>query len=184
MSDPPALSLPAAPKLPSLEAVSAIAKGPEQPAGSPTELYARIGRGAMACWFGAKGALKKDYIYHADAEPASRGGQAEIVIHQRDPSQPNPRGPKAFRVRILPAAGETATVETENLKIPDAMAATMIADVARWSKGENGCSEGSAAAGWSPAQADAGKDKAAGAKKSAKAKSKTDAAPAPQKQSQ
>ena len=51
----------------------------EQGAGSATEIYSRIATGAMGCWFGASGPLKKDYIYHADADAPSRGGKAEIV---------------------------------------------------------------------------------------------------------
>ena len=151
MSDGPGLSLPA---LPSVASISAIGAGTsERPVGSATDLYARVGRGAMACWFGANGPLKLGYIYHAEAEPASRGGGSEIIIHQREVGQPNPRGPKAYRIKIDPA-GEAATIATENLKMPEASGRAMTADVERWSKGEAACAGSSAVAGWSPKAAE------------------------------
>lgn len=135
------------PKLPSVSDLAPAA--PDQPAGSATELYARIARGANACWFAANGPLKKAYIYHAEADAPSRGGKAEITIHQRDPSQANPRGPKAYYVRILPEA-ESAKIETQNVAMPDQAATEMQADVERWSRGEQGCIGKSTAADWAP----------------------------------
>ena len=165
VNEPPSLNLPA---MPSLANVSAIgASNSERASNSPTEFYARIGRGAMACWFGANGPLKLGYIYHAEAEPASRGGKAEIVIHARELGQPNPRGPKVYRVNIVPV-GETASVQPENLRMPEAVGASMTADVERWSKGESACSSQPVAGSWSPQAPEAGKKtpgaKATGAK--------------------
>ena len=145
----PSLALPA---LPSLGDVASIGAGKsERPVGSATEVYSRVASGAMSCWFGAAGPLKKDYIYHAEADAPSRGGKSEITIHVRDPAQPNPRGAKAYRINIEPA-GETASLATENLKMPDAYANAMTSDVGRWSKGDQGCAGAStaAAAGWAP----------------------------------
>ena len=140
------------PQLPSLAAVAAIGAGTsERPVGSATEVYARVALGANTCWFGANGPLKKDYIYHAEADAPSRGGKSEIVIHARDVTQPNPRGAKASRIHIEPA-GEAATLETENLKMTEPVAAAMTSDVGRWSKGDQGCAGASTAmaAGWLP----------------------------------
>ena len=112
------------PSVPSVGAISqqATAQPPSAPAypatgsdrdrsrvrsGSATEIYSRMPRGAMSCWFTVGGPLKKDYIFHATADAPSRGGKAEIVIHQRDPSQPNPRGAKAYLIDIEPT-GETS----------------------------------------------------------------------------
>jgi hypothetical protein len=104
----------------------------------------------MTCWFGRSGPLKKDYIYHAEADAPSRGGKAEIVVHERDPTQPNPRGAKAYRINIEPAGEGSASVRAENLKMPAAFAAAMAEDVGRWSKGDQGCAGTSTAAGWGP----------------------------------
>ena len=165
------------PSLPSVGSISAIGAGSsERPLGSAIELYSRIGRGAVACWFGANGPLKLSYIYHADAEPPSRGGKAEIIIHQREPGQPNPRGAKAYWVAIEPS-GETATLQTENLKMPDAMGKGMTEDVERWSKGETACSSAASVAAWTPkAPEPAASASNPGAVKATKAKAKTEAA--------
>lgn len=143
-----ALKLPSLPSLDpnSLEAPAAN----DGPVGTPTEVYARVARGALGCWFAPEGGMKKDYIYHADAEAPSRGGSAVIVLHRRDPSQPNPRGAKYYRIRIAKDPSSSATsVKTENLKMSEALAAGLDADVRRWAHGEQGCAAQSTAAGWS-----------------------------------
>jgi hypothetical protein len=118
--------------------------------GSATDIYSRLASGAMKCWFAVGGPLKKDYVYHASAAPASRGGKADIVIHQRDTTQPNPRGLKSYIVNIQPTGESSATVRVENLKMTDAFASAMTNDVARWTKGEDGCSQAPGVAGWTP----------------------------------
>src|SRR5262245_39113927 len=85
------------PSLPSLpQLTGTVTEAPI--VGSPTEVYERIARGALACWFGASGPLKANYIYHAEAEPPGKGGKAEIVIHERDRISDNPKGPRAYRI--------------------------------------------------------------------------------------
>lgn len=149
----PTLTLPKMPELPSVASIAPAV--PERPVGSATEIYARVARGANTCWFvgsgpNQAGPLKKDYIYHAEADAPSRGGKAEIVIHVRDPAQPNPRGAKAYRINIDPD-GDGANMKTENLKMPDQVAAAMTADVNRWAKGDQGCQGASTVAGWGAA---------------------------------
>ena len=121
--------------------------------GSPTEVYSRIARGAMTCWFGARGPLKASYIYHAEAQPAAQGGKAEIVIHERDRLSEDPRGLRAFRVQITPN-GDTARVAVENLKLEAPLASSMEKDVLRWAGGAIGCTEESGA--WAPQGSAAG----------------------------
>jgi hypothetical protein len=134
------LSLPALPQI-----TGTVSEAPI--VGPPTEVYARVARGAMACWFGTSGPLKTDYVYHAEAEPASQGGKAEIVIHERDRTSDNPRGLRAYRVAITPD-GESSTLAVENLKLPEQLAKSMEADVRRWGSGAIGCSD--ADSDWSP----------------------------------
>jgi len=121
--------------------------------GSATDIYSRIATGAMACWFSVNGPLKKDYIFHAAADAPSRGGggKAVVTIHQRDLTAPNPRGPKAFVVEILPSGESSANVTVENRKMSDVYAAAMTDDISRWSKGEDGCHGPSTVAKWPPA---------------------------------
>lgn len=118
--------------------------------GSATEAYTRIGRGALTCWFGASGPLKGLYIYHADAEPPSKGGKAEIVVRTLDKTATDPRSLRAFAVDILPTP-EGTRVDVENLKVEPALAERLRADVFRWSANEEGCGEAPVTAGWSAA---------------------------------
>jgi hypothetical protein len=136
----------APPVLPSLPQITGALS--ESPAvGPPTEVYARVARGAMACWFGTAGPLKKDYVYHAEAQPPAQGGKAEIVIHERDRTSENPRGLRAFRIAIAPD-GEASSLAVENLKLPEPLAKSMQEDVRRWAAGAIGCT--GADRGWAP----------------------------------
>ena len=129
------------PKLPSLsEITGTVSQAPV--VGAPTEVYERVGRGAMACWFGTSGPLKANYIYHAEAQSAAQGGNAEIVIHERDRTViDNPKGPQAFKIGIA-KDGEATSVAVENIKLPEPMGKSMEADVRRWAAGSIGCAEG------------------------------------------
>jgi hypothetical protein len=131
--------------------------------GSATDIYSRIATGAMKCWFTVGGPLKADYVYHANAAPPSRGGKAQIIIHRRDPTQPNPRGAKAYQVDIEPTGEASATVKTENLKMTDAFGGAMTSDIKRWTNGEEGCAS-SAVAGWIPTAPQPATEAAAGTK--------------------
>lgn len=134
-------SLPALPQL-----TGTVSEAPI--VGSPTEVYERIARGALACWFGTAGPLKADYVYHAEAEPAAKGGKSEIIIHERDRLSENPKGIRAYRIAIEPE-GEATTLAVENLKLPEPMAKSMEADARRWGAGAFGCTE-MEGGGWSP----------------------------------
>ncbi len=152
--------------------------------GSATDIYSQIARGAMACWFAVNGPLKKDYIFHATADAPSRGGKAEVVIHRRDPTQPNPRGVKTYVVEIKPTGETTANVSAENRQMSDAYASAMTADITRWAKGEEGCASTSAVAGWVPAPIGPVADAPKAAKKTKKAKLKAAETKKPVQQSQ
>lgn len=144
--------------------------------GTPTELYTRIARGALTCWFGASGPLKTGFIYHAEAAPPSKGGRSEIVIRVRDKSSADPRSLRAYRIVIAP--GETGPViEVENVTIPEPLAAQLGDDVRRWAADEEGCSTTPATATWTADKgghatgaAAASKDKATGKKSGQKKK--------------
>lgn len=130
--------------VPELPKISAPV-GPPPIVGSPTEVYTRIARGALGCWFAANGPLKGTHVFHADAEPAHKGGRAEIVIHERDLTAPSPRGLKAFRIIVEPV-GDSGALTIENLKLPKPVGDAMEQDVRRWGSGAIGCGE--PALGW------------------------------------
>jgi hypothetical protein len=156
--DAPSLpSVGAAPDLGAIKPAVAPADGP-RPVGAPTEIYTRVARGILTCWFGASGPLKPAYIYHADAEPPSKGGGAVIGIHTRDKTVTDPRSIRAWKLAIIPAP-EGTTLEIVNLKLPPAYAEALERDARRWAAGEEGCApipvlgEGEAAGGLSAAGA-------------------------------
>lgn len=106
--------------------------------GHPTDVYTRIARGALTCWFGASGPLKARYIYNADAESPARGGRATIVVHERDAAAKDPRGPRAFKIDIEPE-GETAKVGFDNFTLPPETARSVKSDIDRWAADRMGC---------------------------------------------
>lgn len=135
--------------------------------GTPIEVYTRVARGVLTCWFGADGPLKARFIYHAEAEPASKGGRSEIKIMTRDREAEDPRALRAYRIVIQPSDGRTR-VEVENVRLPEPLAAQLKTDVTRWSRDEPGCGEGAVTAGWSAEEATpaaGGQNSAAGTRK-------------------
>jgi hypothetical protein len=144
-----ALNAPAALVAKSVDAIASIElpKADSDPIGTPTEIYTRIAHGAQLCWFGTHGTLKGLYIFHADAAPPSRGGMAEIIIHERDAQMPNPRGNRAFRVQITPA-GENASLMIENIRFSIEAGHRMTADVRRWARNDLTCRDDYNVKGW------------------------------------
>jgi len=105
----------------------------------PVEVYSRIARGALLCWMGPEGGLRKFYIFHADVSPTSDKTGAEITLHERDDKAENPRSARAFRVTIA-ATGSGSSVTPENFRLPPPMANIFAADVTRWAGGDTSCS--------------------------------------------
>ncbi|MGE0628041.1 MAG: hypothetical protein AB7O43_09485 [Hyphomicrobiaceae bacterium] len=144
---------PSPPKLPpavgpsslvKLEAVSLVAE-PQSFSASSAEIYSRIAKGAMLCWFGAGGRLRDAYVFQASTTPAADGGGAEIVVHERAVNQPKPWGYRAYRIVLNETSGVTGgantRIEIENLRMPDAMAQQMRHEVFRWASQNYSCSE-------------------------------------------
>lgn len=97
------------------------------------EIYSRVARGAKSCWFGAGKPLEASHVFEGKLEPESEGGAAEVAVHIRTPDQPNPRGGKVFIVSIT-KEGEGSSLVTESRRLPDALANSMRADVAKWAR--------------------------------------------------
>lgn len=105
---------------------------------SATDTYAAVARGALNCWFGANGPMKRSHIFHADANPPAKGGSAEIVLQERDASLSDQRGVRAFRVAFIPA-GEGTQVTVSHLKVDPNVALALTRDVETWARGQAGC---------------------------------------------
>lgn len=136
--------------MPTVGALPELPKLPSQPkiVGTSTELYTRIARGAVACWFGTSGPLKSKYLYHAEADSPANGGRAEIVIHEKDLNAQQPRGVRAFRIGITPT-GETAELAVEPFKLPEPLSKALTEDVYRWASGEVDCANADPKSAWS-----------------------------------
>lgn len=106
--------------------------------GTPTEVYTRVARGVLSCWFGADGPLKANYIYHAQADPASKGGNSRIRIMTRDHEADDPRALRAYMLTISPGDGITK-VEAENRRLPEHFADALQQDIERWATGQEEC---------------------------------------------
>ncbi len=121
--------------------------------GTPTAVYTRVARGALLCWFGGNGLLKSKYIYHADAEPPSKGGRAEIGIHTREVREEggSPRGNRVYHISIVPVS-DRAEMTAENFGLPDTIAQQLQEDAQRWAASEDevACRDEAIAQGWDP----------------------------------
>lgn len=105
--------------------------------GKPIELFEQIGRNVHACFMGGRGPLKGSHLFQGETQPESKGGRAEITIHEKDKTQSFPRGLMVFKIAIEPAAGTTAKVEIASLRLPADLADAMRADVLAWLGGKN-----------------------------------------------
>jgi hypothetical protein len=110
----------------------------EQLSQSTTETYARIARGANRCWFGGQGRYALTHVLYAELAPPTNGGEAEVVVHERDRAAERPWGARAFRV-VLTGGAASTTIDTENFRMPDADAASMRREVHRWASGSSEC---------------------------------------------
>ncbi|HEU0060383.1 MAG TPA: hypothetical protein VFR19_10935 [Hyphomicrobiaceae bacterium] len=106
--------------------------------GTPTTIYALVARGALNCWLGPAGPLRATHVFAAEAAPPNQGGAAEIVLHERDPSFRDQRGPRALRLRFERVQG-AVRVGFVNLRLGAALAEAMSQDAATWAKGGSGC---------------------------------------------
>jgi hypothetical protein len=108
-----------------------------QSADSPVEVYSRVARGALKCWFGPEGSLKKTHVFHATVEPPDKGGAADIGVHTREAGSSHGVF-RAFVVTITPS-GSGSLIEAQNVRFPEPQAAIMFADVNRWASGKGEC---------------------------------------------
>jgi hypothetical protein len=107
-------------------------------AGDPTSLYTLVARGIHACWFGAGGPLGNTHVFRAEAQSPTKGGQAEIIIHERDVALTDQRGPQALRIAFENNGG-VVRVATKVLKVPPGYGDPLTRDVETWAKGGSGC---------------------------------------------
>jgi hypothetical protein len=106
--------------------------------GSVVSVYGGIAQNALLCWFGASGPLRPTHIFHADV--GSAAATADIVIHERDATQPNPRGARSFLITLTrDGGGDSTRVAIENKKFATDLGDAMRQDVLVWARGGNSC---------------------------------------------
>ena len=101
--------------------------------GTPTGVFAQVAQGVLGCWFGGDGPLKASHVYRAEADPPAKGGEAEILIHERDLSLRDQRGTRAYKVMFADEGGGVR-VTIMPLKMEAKLAVAMARDVETWSK--------------------------------------------------
>jgi hypothetical protein len=106
--------------------------------GTPTGVFTQVAHGALVCWFGAGGPLKATHVYRAEADPPAKGGNAVIVIYERDSSVRDLRGPRSYRIDFV-AEAASVRVTAAALKFEPKLAQAMAKDVETWAKGGAGC---------------------------------------------
>jgi len=106
--------------------------------GEPIAIYTLVARGIHACWFGAGGPLRNTHVFRAEAQSQTKGGEAEIIIHERDLAQADQRGQQAVRIAFENAAG-LVRVAIAVTKVPPGYGEPMVRDVGAWAKGQAGC---------------------------------------------
>ncbi len=155
-----------------LGGATAVAIGVAEP---PVDVYAKIARGALQCWFGVEGSLKATHTFHARAEPEAKGGGAQILVQTRAPENPNHGELTAYRITITPTPAGSH-VDAENARFSKSQGEIMTGDVKRWiAEGGTACSVvGSGGWGANAPAAEASKApaKAADGRKGKKAGSK------------
>lgn len=109
-----------------------------QSADPPVDVYARVARGALRCWFGPEGSLKKTHVFHAKVEPPADGGAAEISIQTRETGSTH-GVLLAYAIAIAPAPSGSL-IEARNFRFTDDQANLMTQDVSRWVSGKEDCS--------------------------------------------
>ncbi|MDZ4790039.1 MAG: hypothetical protein SGJ17_02360 [Hyphomicrobiales bacterium] len=103
---------------------------------SPIAAYAAVALGVKKCWLAYAKPRLPNHNFDGEAS-LDNGGQAKIAIYEKVEGQK--LGRFAFRVD-LKAAGNGALVESVNLRLSDQDSERLQADVARWSRGQEGCS--------------------------------------------
>ncbi|MEZ5818640.1 MAG: hypothetical protein R3D44_16300 [Hyphomicrobiaceae bacterium] len=92
--------------------------------------------------------MKKTHVFHAKVDSPTEGHPAEIAVHTREAGSSH-GVLRAFAVNIAPS-GTGSLIEAQNFRFSAKEAELMIADVGRWTAGQDDCSI-AGTGGWSPA---------------------------------
>jgi hypothetical protein len=124
------------PGLPDAKLFAAATYAPESVNwdGAPLAGYTQLAQQIRACWLAPATTKLPKHGFHAEVSPDS--SNAKIVIYEKDPQ--GKRGVQAFRINISGGSSGSA-VQSENRRLDKALDVAFKSDLARWSKGEQGC---------------------------------------------
>ena len=127
-------------RLPSLPDVTLFAAASDAPDsvswdGAPVAVYTQLAQEIRACWLAPTTTKLPNHGFHAEVSPNDTD-TAKIIIYEKDPQ--GKRGVQAFRINIS-GSGSSSTVQSENRRLDKALDVAFKADLARWSKGNQGC---------------------------------------------
>ena len=126
----------ALPNLPDVKLFANAAYAPDSVSwdGAPVAVYTQLAQQIRACWLAPRTPKLTKHGFHAEVSPDSTN--AKIIIYEKDPQ--GKRGVQAFRINIS-GGGSDSTVQSENRRLDKALDGAFKADLARWSKGDQGC---------------------------------------------
>jgi hypothetical protein len=110
--------------------------------GTTSDIYSLIANSALKCWLGAGGPLKGTHIFHADVPaPSSAGvyGDVDIAIHERDPTQPSPRGTRVVRIALVAETSARTRMNLQFGKLPADLVQALEKDAIAWAHGKDSC---------------------------------------------
>lgn len=127
----------ALPALPDVKLFAATAYAPDSVNwdGAPVAVYTQLAQQIRACWLTPGKTKLTNHGFHAEVSPNDLSN-AKIIIYEKDPE--GKRGVQAFRIDIS-GGSDSSTVRSENRRLDKTLDVAFKADLARWSKGEQGC---------------------------------------------
>ena len=127
----------ALPTLPDVKLFAANAYAPESVNwdGAPVAVYTQLAQQIRACWLAPATTKLTNHGFHAEVSPKD-ANTAKIIIYEKDPQ--GKRGVQAFRINIS-GGGSGSTVQSDNRRLDKSLDVAFKADLARWSKGDQGC---------------------------------------------
>jgi hypothetical protein len=103
--------------------------------GAPVAVYTQLAQQIRACWLAPGKTKLTNHGFHAEVSP-NDSDNAKIIIYEKDPQ--GKRGVQAFRINIS-GGSNSSTVQSENRRLDKTLDVAFKADLARWSKGDQGC---------------------------------------------
>ena len=127
----------ALPGLPDVKLFTAAGYAPDSVSwdGAPVAVYTQLAQQIRACWLTPGKSKLTNHGFHAEVSP-NDSSNAKIIIYEKDPQ--GKRGVQAFRINIS-GGSSSSTVQSENRRLDKTLDVAFKADLARWSKGDQGC---------------------------------------------